>query len=397
MSAENIDHSAECWCHYLPHLIAVSPGQKAAAAELSGGRELENGEACQILDGLDHRSVGRIIESVGIIRVDNPDPHETVAALNSKEIEASPIHGVGYLGHGGFQGDYWAEAPDQRIPDPGEAQRSTIAVIDSGIAVDEDLPEWMDDPNVVCDRPIDTDTPWVKYPVSHGTFVTSLIRRIAPDYNVSIASARPDPGYLTTNDPDHAAAPPPTDELNVLGAVMRLLDRLGEKDSDVRALNMSLGVHACPADKSESFVALRTACDLWNERFGEQAPIFAAAGNDTCKAPLYPAAFSRNTKLIRSVAAARQGAREGEIKVWDRGTEVNAPTRDWVTDAGPGCDVLGLSGQSETHVVEWSGSSHATAVVTACYVAGSRPEIDLSIAWWPDRAVSYDLVPNLRP
>lgn len=399
MSAEAIGHS-ECWCHYLPHLIAVRPDQKAEAIKESGGRELTNGEACQILDGLDHEIVGQILDVVGVIWVDADNPHDLVDRLNSTGVDASPVHGVGYLGHSGFQGSDWTPAPRITIPDPGNADNEIIAVVDSGIAEDEDLPDWMAQPNVGCERPIDSDTLTYRHPVGHGTFVSSLIRRIAPGTRLSMASARPDPGHLKTQDPDHKTAPLPTDELNVLGAVLRLLRRHVEDGEAVRALNMSLGVHACPKDKSRLFLTYRTACDLWIERFGEQAPIFASAGNGLCEQPLYPAAFNLDGEyqpFIHGVAAARECAKEGELKVWDREVEVPAPHRDWVTDAAPGCDVFGLSGQNPNHVIKWSGSSHATAVATAGHITGLRSDSDVGIRWWPDRAVTYRNVPNLVP
>lgn len=398
--AEANGHAGDCWCHYMPHLIAVLPEQRSQAVEISGGRELENGEACRILDGLDHEIVGEILDVVGVIRVDVSDPHGVVAELNADDIVASPVHGVGFLGHSGFFGSGWAVATGIEIPDPGSADEEIIAVVDSGIVPDDDLPAWMDDPNVRGERPIDTDALLAKHPVGHGTFVTSLIRRIAPRHRVSIASARPDPGYLVSNDPEHEPAPPPTDELNVLGAVLRLLRRHSDDGKLVRALNLSLGAHACPGEEYDQFVALRRACELWGERFGDQAPIFAAAGNSLCPQPLYPAAFSRDSKFqghVYGVAAARESAREGEIKVWDRGMEVPAPHRDWVTDAAPGCDVFGLSGQDPDHVVKWSGSSHATAVVSAGHVIGLTSDSDGGIRWWPDRAVSQQSVPNLLP
>lgn len=401
MSAEISGHSDNCHCHYLPHLIAVRPEQKQAAIEGSGGRELENGEACRILDGLTHDIVEDILEVVGVIHIDAEDPHALVAELNSNDIGASPIHGVGFLGHGGFQGSDWTHVAGTMIPNPGSAEKGVIAVVDSGIVPDEDLPDWMKGDNVLCERPLDTDTLPHKHPVGHGTFVTSLIRRMAPTCAVSIASARPDPGYTDSTEPNHepGAAPAPTDELNVLGAVLRLLRRHKDDSGELRALNLSLGVHACPGDDFERFVTIRRACELWKDRFGDQAPIFAAAGNSLCPKPIYPAGFSHDDGfdgLIHGVAAAKENAKGGIIKVWDNGAEVDAPNRDWVTDAAPGCDVVGLSGQDPDQVVQWSGSSHATAVLSASTCADLTSDSD-DIRWWPDRAVTYRDVPNLIP
>jgi hypothetical protein len=345
------------------------------------------GGLCRLIDGVDSDVIQQISELIGIVEIADGDTHEAANALNASGIDASPVHGMGFLGHGGFQGSDWTKS-DTSLDEVGSASGAGfVAVVDSGIVPDDDLPSWMTPSDVGSDRPVDTEHIPLRDPVSHGTFVTSIIRRVTPDHVVSIASARPDPGHLATDDPAHEPARPPTDELNVLGAVLRLLKRHGRADH-VRALCMALGVHVCPGDDGQKFLALEAAVQAWTNRF-PKAPIFAAAGNSTCPEPLYPAGFAN----VRSVAAACEGERtekgeagDGRIVVWDHGSPVPAANRAGVTDVGPGCDVTGLSGQDDEHTVVGGGSSFATAIVTACHVKGTYTPVPdgNGVRWWPD-------------
>jgi len=401
MSTREHGHCADCHCHYLPGLMTVPSDRMDEAIRIVGGRALDNGELCRVLDGLDHEIVSRIRELVGVFEIGEDDPHQIAGALAKQGMRAAPVHGVGFMGHSGYQGSQWTDANIVLTP-VTDAEGGIVAVVDSGVA--PDLPYWIDDPNVIFERPVDTEQLPHKDPVSHGTFVTSVIRRITPQHAVSIASARPDPGHLVTTEPYHDEAHrmlrPPTDELNVLGAVLRLIRRHANGHGEVLALNLSLGAHECEHTNGGFYLSLEAARDIWMQHFPD-APIVAAGGNSTCPRPVIPAALDG----VRAVAAAREGRSRsksgdsgGVIKVWHHGTEVTAPDRDWITDVGPGCDVIGLSGQSDDHTVKWSGSSFATAVVTACLADGGyTPTPDDGKEWWPDRNVTYGSVSGLVP
>ncbi|MFZ0013312.1 MAG: S8/S53 family peptidase [Acidimicrobiia bacterium] len=393
------DHVAECWCHYWPNLIVIRAGDESAAIDQVGGRQLDEGGLCRLIDGVDGDIIRQVGELIGVVEIEDADPHGAANALNAAGIDASPVHGMGFLGHGGFQGSAWTES-DTSLGDVDSASDAAgfVAVVDSGIVPDDDLPPWMTPDDVRSDRPVDTEHIPYRDPISHGTFVTSIVRRVTPEHVVSLASARPDPGHLVSDDPAHEPARPPTDELNVLGAVLRLLNRHGRSDR-VRAMCMALGVHVCPGDAGQRFLALEAAVEAWTNRF-PKAPIFAAAGNSQCPEPLYPAEFTN----VRSVAAAcegegtaKPGAADGRIVVWDHGSPVPAPSRPGVTDVGPGCDVTGLSGQSEDHTVSWGGSSFATAIVAACHAKGTyNPVSDGNgVQWWPDLTASKSRVDGL--
>lgn len=365
-----------CFCHFMPDLIAVglrtfgSDDEReeamSRAVEVTGGTRITNGEACRVLDRLDHSTVERVLQNVGLIEIGNGDPHVLSNALTEDKIPSSAVHGVGFLGHGGYQGSILS-VPGDPIEDVTDASGSIIAVVDSGLAPAEDLPHWMQRSDVVVDRPVDTEYLTLRDSVSHGTFVTSRLRILNHEHQISLASARPDPGFLTSDEPNHSekAAPRPTDELNVLAAVIRLMERHTQKD-DVRALNMSLGVHDCPQSATQ-MVTLRAAVELWSERFEDRAPIVAAAGNSTCPEPLYPAAWSGDRSLhIRAIAAECEGEHGLTEVVWDRnGNPEDAPHRDWVTDKAPGCDVNGLTGAGPDQTAHWGGSSFAATVVSS--------------------------------
>lgn len=383
MSADSGDRP-DCHCHYYPDLIAVRRGSEGAAITalgLSPEDELDKGELCRYLDGLDHSEVAPIAERIALLRVD--DPHHAANQLGP-DFEASPVHGLGYMGHSGYRGDDFKEIDGTHPELPVGKEGLVIAVVDSGLAPDEDLPVWLRD-SVMYDRPQDTEVLTQKYPVSHGSFVASVIRRVAPSHVVSLASARPDPGYMTTLEDPHSAAAQPTDELNVFGAIVRLVERHKRQDKVV-ALNLSLGAHDCP-DGGAFLLIMKVALEYWRENF-DGCEIFAAGGNSECEDKVYPAAWDG----VQAVGAATPG---GDPIVWRRGDVRPDPGRDWITDWAPGQKIGGLSGQSPDHVIEWSGSSFACAVATAAFANGIGSTTVGRETWWTDQAIDYASIPGL--
>lgn len=386
-----------CHCHFHPDLVAVRRDTEndalAAINENLGeeehASEVGDGGFCRYLDGLDQSDIGPIVAKLALIRLRVGDPHEVSTQLGQVGIEASPVHALGFLGHAGFRGSEFEDTDEVHPEVPATKGDRVIAVVDSGLAPEEDLPDWMRRPSVLYERPQDTDILTHKHPVSHGTFVTSIVRRIAPEHVVSMASARPDPGYMVTSEPSHApaAAAQPTDELNVFGAIVRLVDR--HRRDEVVALNLSLGAHDCPHDGGVFLLSTKIALEYWRENFPE-CEIFAAGGNSLCEEKVYPAAWDG----IRAVGAAAEG---GDGVVWDNGSPVPDPGRGWITDWAPGSDILGLSGRSSVDVGRWSGSSFACAVASACFASNVNRVTVNKVTWWTDQSVSYGSVPNLEP
>jgi len=390
MSADQGDRP-HCDCHYHPDLVVVRRGDEGAAISslrLDEDRILDEGALCRYLDGLEPSDIGPIVERIAVIKVDN-DAHLTANELAGAGIEASPVHGVGYMGHSGYKGDDFREL-DKEHPEVSPTEEgSVIAIVDSGLAPEEDIPAWLDQ-SVECERPQDTDILTQKHPVSHGTFVASVIRRVAPDHRLSMASARPDPGYMKSSEEHHISggAPQPTDELNVFGALVRLVER--HREDEVVALNLSLGAHKCP-DGGSFLLAMRIALEFWLENF-KGCGIFAAGGNSECEEPLFPAAWE--DLGIQAVGAATDG---GDTVVWRDGNDViPAPRRDWITDWAPGHEIEGLSGVTPDDVIQWSGSSFACAVATGAFVNNVNSTPVGTETWWTDQSVDYDQIPGLR-
>lgn len=380
-------------CHYLPGLLAVPSGQAEDA--ISALSE----------DGLDARDVTQdIVERyvpglsrrggpppVGIVSVPER-PHRAATRLvnRGRPIPASPIHGVGYEGHAGFMSGDGPNRVEAELRPPEDCERrGWIAVIDSGLVVEGSRPTWMRHPDVVdhSNGPemVAADD------ASHGTFVTSIIRSIAPEYGVLFSAAPPDhDGELESEIPGDDVDDPPTTELDVLTAVDRLISDIDVPPHQVKALNLSLGAPRCGGDDG-FLLTLRSAIDLWRRHFGNNAPIFAAGGNSDDPGPVYPAAFPR----VRGVGSGIDG--DVDQRVWtDAGNPAMAGTRSWVDDVAPGLNLRGAGGHHESHVVEWSGSSFASAVAVALYAKGASFAVDNGVVFWRDQPIDYGDVAGLQ-
>lgn len=374
-------------CHYIDGWLAVRPDARVSATEAlhRGGFAVEDVTVEALADILGEDSPAqddRGEPPLGVLRMGvNPHRGSTYLAHLDRPIEASPIHGVGYEGHRGFMSGDGPGGPVDDLKGPEECEvRGLIAVIDSGIFEEGLRPGWMGE-NYVENEDIDIETV-SEGEASHGTFVSSVIRKLAPEYGIAFAAARPDlDRHLKSRHEKGDTFDPPTHELEVLGAVSRLVRRYRNRTSGIVALNLSLGATRCGANHGY-LLTLRTALDIWRRSFGYDAPVFAAGGNSPSLEPVYPGAFP----WVRAVAAAEDG---GEPVVWRDGVQEPAHNRPWVTDVSPGVKVRGLSGVSDTHTLWWSGSSFATAIATTQSVTSETFEVDGTVTYWRDRRVDY--------
>jgi hypothetical protein len=381
-------------CHYIDGWLAVRPDERGQATETlrNGGFDVEDVTVEALGDILGEDSPAQDDGGeppLGVLRLGvNPHRGSTYLAHLDRPIEASPIHGVGYEGHGGFMSGDGHGGPVDDLKGPEECEvRGLIAVIDSGIFEEELRPGWMGE-KYVENEDIDIEKV-AEGEASHGTFVSSVIRKLAPEYGIAFAAARPDlDRRLKSRHEKDETFDPPTHELEVLGAVSRLVRRYRSRPSDIVALNLSLGATRCGANHGY-LLTLRTALDMWRRFFGYDAPIFAAGGNSPSLEPVYPGAFP----WIRSVAAA--GAR-GDQVVWRDEVDELTHRRPWITDVAPGVKIRGLSGVSDTQTVWWSGSSFATAIATSQSVTGETFEVDGAVTYWRDRSVDYGQVVGLE-
>lgn len=374
-------------CHYIPDLLTVNAEARGSAVEelRRAGFEVED-ETDRTLAGILGKFPGEA--PLGLLKV-TANPHAGARYLANLDypIVASPIHGVGYEGHGGYMSGAGPGPARKKLSEPEKFEvEGKIAVIDSGIVEEGRRPAWMG-ADYVDAEDIDIETVG-KGGASHGTFVSSVIRKLAPQHGIAFAAARPDLAGRMKSRHTSRITDPPTDELEVLGAVARLVRRFGDRPSEIAALNLSLGAMRCGSNDG-FLLTLRTALDVWRRFFGYDTPIFAAGGNSPSLEPIYPAAFP----WVRAVAAAD---RKGQQVVWKEEKAETPLPRKWITDVAPGVKIRGLSGVSSDDTVWWSGSSFATAIATSQSVTNQTFEVDASVTYWRNRIVDYSLIDGLE-
>jgi hypothetical protein len=359
---------------FVPGLVAVDEGTGGDAVAALGEDRVSATDAAaayqavSFLEGATFESyegdlVGEIDGLVDFLETSQDEnPLEIALELEGLGIDAAPISAIGFVGHWGFrpgsdpapisiQGDL-----EVALGVNGDvAVEGYVGVVDSGID-DSDLPSWMRPEAVVYD-PEDTETGGV---ASHGTFVTDLVRRIAPEYGVSLAKAHAVPGTSYDVYPESHDKPQiqVSNELDVAYAVMRLMDR----NIEYSALNLSLGAYIPdPGQPDLQLILLQNVLAKW-----EGGPILAAAGNENLTLPHFPAALS-NPDVV-SVAA-------GDPSQAAVPTLPSGVSSQWFDHIVPGVDLVGLAGgvdqDGDPRLVCWSGSSFATAVATAMTVQGN--------------------------
>lgn len=383
-------HEARPDLRYVEGLLAIEVGgsnrrarTEALAAIVGENEGWEVASRDQLVAEFgDDALVDRVTEFVDVVAVD--DPLEAAERLRDRpDVSAAPIHTVGFSWHSPMTGTRPEPAPKDTTFDhvpPGRER--VIAVVDTGVVESSRLPEWMT--SSIVRGEADIDSPGAEDKGSHGTFVASLLRQIAPTHGISMAKA----ASLSGDEPrgDEHPEPDPTTEFHVADAIHRLIARHRGDNCVVEALNLSVGG---PSAGNTTMVTVRSAIARWRETF-PGAPIFAAAGNTPDSAPIYPAAFG----YVRGVAA---GNHDGRQIVWDGNNQPTpAGPRHWVTDVAPGAGLIGLGGMAADHAIAWGGSSFATAVATASYVNGGPLEVRADVAYWPNRAMRYADVPGLQ-
>jgi hypothetical protein len=356
----------------LQRLLAENDDWKAAAPD-------------RLAREFDVSPIDRVLEYIDVFEV--KDPVEAARRLSGVDgVNAAPIHALGFSWHSPMSGLRPGRAPKgTTFPPVGAGGDRVIAVVDTGVVEAARLPPWMS--SSIIRGQHDIDVPDADDVGSHGTFVASLLRQIAPTHTISMAKAGSlrDDNKKDTKRGDTHPEPNPTTEFHVADAIHRLIERHRGDNCLVEALNISLGG---PIVDGMTMVTVRSAIARWRETF-PKAPIFAAAGNTDQSGEIYPAAFG----FVRGVSAAANGG--GQI-VWDQnGKPVSSSGRDWVDDVAPGVDLLGLSGVATDEAISWSGSSFATAVATASHVNGGPVEVRRDVAFWPNETMLYGDVPGL--
>ncbi|MGA7281471.1 MAG: S8/S53 family peptidase, partial [Acidimicrobiia bacterium] len=228
---------------------------------------------------------------------------------------------------------------------------------------------------------------------SHGTFVTSLIRQLAPEISVSFARATTVPiaEIVGRNEDLPPGVSYVSTELHVAAALVRLAQRDLPDNATVPSLNLSLGTYTCDPGSDPLLLATNAGLDIWAAAHPESL-VFAAGGNELNQTPFWPGALT-------SVDAVAAVDTNGDQVVWaeDAATGAVIPHpgggRPWINDTAPGCDLLGLRGgtdQNGATVVAWSGSSFATAVASALHAREPLAIPPPKSYTYADSGVTYD-------
>jgi thermitase len=163
------------------------------------------------------------------------------------------------------------EAPPQLPP----AQRAVrVAVIDTGIPADLRKDRWLADVPRTADNidPLDIlpagRDGLLDYAAGHGTFVTGVIRRVAPHAEIHMYRAADSDGFATDHD--------------IAEAILRA------HDDGAEVINLSLGARTVD-DQPPPATAQAVATVL--RESGERTVIVAAAGNYGDESKVWPAAL----------------------------------------------------------------------------------------------------------
>ena len=393
-------------CFYLAGYVAVPTAQVGDAISALGTEPIDpssildatTAEGETAPEGSEREDIAaQISQAVGYFQLnDGDDPVAVSEELNADGITASPIHLLGFANHIRFQpGTDPSPIVGYELPDVSESlDGDLVAVVDSGIVapLNDGLPDWFhgrdgDTPYVLYDPLIDSEVLSTENPASHGTFISGLIRQVAPTKQVTFAAARlantSDPDLITLRgDAELPAGLAPTAEIQVAEAIARLMVR-HPTSQEISALNLSLGSYGCAAAGSPDLVTMTAMIQLWLTKYQGTA-VMAAAGNELYPAsatapneliPFYPAALSPGTAGVHAVAAVDLAGNE---IVWsNKSPQVILLDRSWVSERAPGADLVNLSGavsaNGEVELVCWSGSSFATALASAAFANNGDP------------------------
>lgn len=199
----------------------------------------------------------------------------------------------------------------------------------------------------------------------HGTFVSSLIQKIAPGATLKQYDVIDDFGE--------------GDLFNLNRALIDFIDQKGESGS---VINLSLGLHLEPGSESND-ADLATLKSLLIAAYCNGIVVVAAAGNDSADAPQLPAAWA---PYVISVAASNRAGEKACFSNQPGAGGVLAPGGEGTSD-GTGCEPLqatcaiacarsddcdcdyALVGEVSAETASsgygyWAGSSFSTALVT---------------------------------
>ena len=365
--------------HILKGIVAIAYGDFAAAMEVVAGIDANpaelDAETAEAMFGDGAADALARLSEIGLsfIVLDEGREIEAVRRLLCAEepIEAGVIQALEPSFH-------YASGDPQHQPYQGEISVSSqvdhnlgvVAMVDTGIVDQGNRPDWLGD--------VMGDPDGGQVPPSHGTFVASIIRQLAPQYPISVKVS----GVVPV-DKFHDVADTPqrlrklTSEWHVADAILRLVDEHANDEQPPVALNISMGGPL--ADGADDMLVLRYAVARWYQAFPD-SPVVASAGNADNQHLIYPAALSG----VISVGAADG---DGNEIVWDQNDQLLRTSdiplqRSWVGELAPGLDIAGCSGAGREDFICWGGSSAAAAVALGARLQGRQPTVKGRFYYW---------------
>lgn len=306
-------------------------------------------------------------------REDGQDPVLATLAEIDRELEVDPEHPLAtpdHVLHVTYQGRYCpaTEPEPTRRTEPLPARNHDesvgrgiqVAVVDTGICmetVSHKTTSWMEHvaPDTQADIEVVDQHDLHAY-AGHGSFVSGVIKCIAPGADVEVQGALPYGGA------DYESE------------ICKQLEEALEDEDNPKLISISAGTYTRENMALLSFDMLRGFYGL--DADGEETVIIAAAGNESTNEKFYPAAFDWVVGV---------GAVGGDGKVADYSNY----GKDWVDVYARGTDLVNAfpTGtytckepenihqsvpevrQFRNGLAEWSGTSFSTPIVTGLVAA----------------------------
>jgi subtilisin family serine protease len=158
----------------------------------------------------------------------------------------------------------------------GSGRPAKVAIIDTGISGQPRDDRWLQgvggDVDPLDRFPLPGGDGYLDLAAGHGTFVTGIVRQVAPRAEVTVYRAVDSDGVAT--------------EVTVACAMIRAV-----KEGQAQIINLSLG---CQTHDDLPPLAIAAALEVigeWEREHGREVLIVAAAGNYGDRRPCWPAAF----------------------------------------------------------------------------------------------------------
>jgi hypothetical protein len=299
--------------------------------------------------GLDPRLQGRVL-GLSNHSMESNELADLARALRAQHLSASLA--ITPMAAGvvkGIGGPHPAPSPGRFEADGGPGSPANVAIIDTGRAGQRRTDGWLR--GIEGDKdPLDAFPPprgdgYLDADAGHGTFVTGIVRQIAPGARIRHYRAVDSDGIAT--------------EVAIACEMIRAVTEDG-----AQIVNLSLGGHTHDDVPPIAIAAALEIIEEWKQKEHREVVIVAAAGNYGDKTPCWPAAFPEVVSvagLTRGLQPAPWSSRGFWVKCSTiaqgvRSTYVEGRESPWLD---PWPEDFGANSWAA-----WSGTSFAAAQVT---------------------------------